>query len=385
MSAQDERRRALRALLASPLRTASQDPEIFTAVCRHAEALTSWFDETAGWKLAVDPAAGFARLFKTPPPKAGRRELRSRTHVPFDRRRYALLSLALAALSETSGQVTVRRLADLVLDASRAEKGVEPFEPDRFSERRAFVDALLWLCEIGVLTLRDGDADAYVQGAGGDALYDVNDRLVVHLLATPVPPSRVSEPGELSRETYPDTDEGRRRRARHEVMRTLLDEPVLYLEDLSDEGRAWLDSARSWLYARLRDDAGFEVERRREGLATVDPAGEVTDERFPDGNSTVRHAALLLAEPLAAPERRAAGLLDVEIERLTALLIESYGKDCGWSEEYRGDPAGAARLAREAMALLERFGLALYRDGRWLARPALARFRPGEKPRENER
>ena len=383
--AREERRAAIRALLVSPLIVGSRNPETFKSVSRHADRLAGWFDDTAGWRLAVDPSAGFARLFKNPPARAGRRVLKSRGRVPFDRRRYVLLSISLAALSEMAGQMTVRRLAELVQDAAGAEAEIDPFEPERFSERRAFVDALLWLADAGVLASRDGDAEAYVRSAEGDALYDVNDRLVAHLVGTPLAPSLAAGPGELGVETYPDTEEGRRMRARHEVTRTMLDEPVLYVGDLSDEARAWLDQTRSWLYQRLRDDCGFEIERRREGLSAVDPAGEVTDERFPDGKSTVRHAALLLAEQLSDPARRETGLLSEEIDALAALLVENYAKDCAWSRAYVDDPAGAARLAADAMDLLERFGLAERRDGRWRPRPAIARFRPTFESREADR
>jgi uncharacterized protein (TIGR02678 family) len=364
-SARDaDRRSAIRSLLASPLLLEGRDSEAFRRVSRHSAWLIRWFDENPGWRLSVEPGAGFARLCKIPPKRAGARAARTRAGLPFDRRRYVLLSLALSSLSELAGQTTVRQLADLVREAGEAEGGLEPFEPDRGAERRALVDALLFLADQGVLRARDGDAEGYVRNPEGDALYDVNDRLLVHFLGS----------GE---ELLPETEEGRKIRARHEVFRAVLDEPVLYLEDLGAEAREWFNRSSGWLYERLSEDAGLIVERRLEGLATIDPAGEVSDELFPDGGSTVKHAALLLAEQIAEPARRHRDIGLDEVERIVGLLLSSYSADCGWSRQYPCDAAGAANLAADAMALLERFGLARRGAAGWRALPAVARIQPG--------
>jgi hypothetical protein len=357
-----ERRAALRRLLATPLVLAQRDPEDFERICRHADGLIRWFDDVPGWRLSVEPASGFARLFKIPGERAGERPARSRSGVAFDRRRYTLVALALSALSDLAGQTTVRDLADRVRQAGAGEAGLEPFDPDRSSERRAFVDALVFLADAGILRIRDGDADGWARDREtGDALYDVNDRLLTHFLG--------GRP-----ESHPDTEEGRRARARQEVVRAVLDEPVLYLEDLSQEAREWFSRGGGWLYGKL-EDVGLSIERRLEGVAAVDPTGELSDELFPDGGSTVKHAALLLAEQIAQPARRDRDIGLEELERLSGMLLQMYGE--GWSRQYPRDAAGASRLTADALALLENFGLAR-RDGEgWRARPAVARFRPG--------
>jgi len=45
-----------------------------------------------------------------------------------------------------------------------------------------------------------------------------------------------------------------------------------------------------------------------------------------------------------------------------------------WSREYAEGPDGVALLAREAMGVLEAFGLAARTAAGWTARPAAARF-----------
>jgi uncharacterized protein (TIGR02678 family) len=374
----DERRQAVRALLRQPLMTARGDPDGFAMVLRHRGWLRAWFAEQAGWTLAVDRAAGFARLLKVPPRRRGTRPAGAAGRPAFDRRRYTLLCLTLAALDDSPMQTTLVRLAELVQELSAEEDGLRTFDGTVHGERRALVDVLRWLVELGVLHPRDGDAEKYVRGRQGDALYDVNDRLLGQLLATPVPPTLAGDPARMMQEPYAATEEGTRRRARHQVFRTLLDEPVLYYEDLGAAEYGWLDHSRGFVYQQLEDHAGLVVERRREGLAPVDPEGRLTDERFPDGGSTVKHAALLLAEQLTARHREDAGRAwtDGELARVVAALMEDLGQRCGWSKQYLGAEGGAARLAADAMTLLEGFDLVRRAPVGWTPRPALARFAP---------
>ncbi|MFL5271375.1 MAG: TIGR02678 family protein [Anaeromyxobacteraceae bacterium] len=373
-----ERRRALRRLLREPLLLAARDPEAFAAVVRHRSALGRWFSEHAGWSLVVDAGAGHARLLK----RSGRRDVTRPAHVrgkpPFDRRRYTLLFLALAALDDGPAQTTLARLAEAVRELSVEDPSLAPFDPDEHAERSAFVDVLRHLDELGVLALRDGDAERYARSREGDALYDVRDRVLGQLLAAPVPPAVAGSPGRMCEEERAHTEEGERIEARQTVFRRLLDDPVVYLDDLPARARDWLEGGKGFVYERLERDVGLVVERRREGLAAIDPDGELTDTLFPDGSSTVKHAALLLCEWLADEAKRSRaepGVVPLEaiLERLAALRAE-YG--ARWSKEYEPGDGGTRRLAADALALLAAFGLAAERGGGWAALPAAARFAP---------
>jgi uncharacterized protein (TIGR02678 family) len=382
-----ERRMARRRLLASPFVGQHADPEGYSAILRHRRALADWFAEQTGWHLVVDESGGFARLHKTPSHRDSTRPATcGLDRRPFDRRRYSLLCLTLAVLDEGRSQTTLRQVAESVARASHSCGGLAEFDATVYSERRALVDVLKLLVHLEVLRERDGDADRYAAGGNGDVLYDVEDRRIAHLIAAPSSPSLTTGPEGLPVEVYPDTEEGFRTRARHHVMRRLLDDPIVYYDDLDEAQRDWLAHSLGFAHRVLEEDAGFQVERRAEGIAAVDPGRELSDEVFPDGSSSVKHAALLLAEVLtdlvrtqpplpsgvAAPAARV--VPDAEIRGWVRLYAQEVGVRCGWRADYLQGEAGASALTEEALALLARFGLVRRLEAGWQPRPAIARF-----------
>jgi uncharacterized protein (TIGR02678 family) len=368
-----ERRRALRRLLATPLLLQEREPEAFALVVRHRATLGRWFAENAGWALVVEAGAGYARLLKRIARQDATRPARPRGRPAFDRRRYTLLALALAALDDGRVQTTLARLAEGVRELSLEETAVAAFDPELRAERAAFVDVLKLLVEWGVLALRDGDAEHYARSREGDALYDVRERLLGQLLSAPVPPALATSPAAMTEEEAAQTEEGERARARHTVFRRLLDDPVVYLDELPPRACEWMEGGRAFVYERLERDVGLVVERRLEGLGAVDPEGELADTLFPDGSSTVKHAALLLCEWLAEVAR-ASPVSSAEVSARVAALRAEYGTR--WSKEYEDGDAGTARLAADSLAVLAAFGLAASRGGGWTALPAAARFAP---------
>jgi uncharacterized protein (TIGR02678 family) len=377
-TAKAERLEALRQLLRRPLILAERDQALFATIARHRGWLTRWFEENAGWALVVEAAAGLARLHKVPYRIDSTRPAALNGKPPFDRRRYTLLCLTLASLEESSAQTTLARLAEAVEAMSHDEPSIPPFDPDALAERRAFVDVLRWLVDVGALGLRDGDADRYANTREADALYDINDRVLTHLVAAPIPPSLADDLDGLLRETYPDGEEGDQLRARHRSMRALMDDPVVYFEDLEPEERRWIDANWAKIRRRLGDDLGLTLERRLEGIAVIDPEAQVGDELFPHGGSTVKHAALLLAEQLTTLARGQPEVVigQEKLLELTTALMDDYGARCRWAKEYRLTPGGASHLADEAIRLLERFSLVTCVGEGWRARPAIARFAP---------
>ena len=374
-----ERSRAIRLLLRHPLLTAdAQGKALLEPVVKHRDWLIRWFSEHAGWRLVVDGEAGFARLYKIPPAFAAPRSAEARSGA-FDRRRYVLLCLLLAALDDVAGQTTLATLASALKEQAMALPGVEPFDPDRRSERRAFVDALRWLVDLGVLRERDGALGRYAESGQGDALYDLDERLLNHLIAAPHPPALAGDPGRMMHEPAPETQEGQRRAARQHVFRQLLDEPVLYTQELDADTAAWLGSAASFVHRTLRE-AGFLVERRAEGLAAIDPEGLSSDLAFPAGDSSHKHAALLLAELWTARVREGRGeeIDQNELLGLVHTLVADLGDRCGWRADYRDPAGGAERLLTDATQLLFGLGLIQPTATGWAARPAIARFAPAQ-------
>ncbi|MEV0493348.1 TIGR02678 family protein [Streptomyces atratus] len=374
-------RKAARALLKQPLLLArGRHADEFRLVRRHASELRNWFDRNTGWSLHVDAEA--ARLRKVPgvltDPTHPAREA-NRAAVPFTRRRYVLLCLALAALERGEAQIALGRLADqVVLDAADPQlsrAGVQ-FTLDRRDERLDLAAVVRLLLSLGVLRRVAGDEEAYVKGAG-DVLYDVERRVLAGLLATRRGPSTVHAEtledrlDELVAETALDSDELRFRAMRWSLTRRLLDDPVLYYDELTDAELGYLTRQRGFLTARITELTGLVAEVRAEGIAMVDPDDDLTDVRMPD-QGTHGHVTLLLAEYLAA----APGPVTAErLEHRVRELAAAHG--AFWAKSAR-EPGTETELVGQAVARLAALGLVSRTADGVTPRPALSRYAVGE-------
>jgi uncharacterized protein (TIGR02678 family) len=302
-----QRRKAMRALLGKPLLTAGADDEALRLVRRHATDLRDWLAAETGWRLVV--GAESARLFKTAPTSADstRPARDGKGKPPFGRRRYVLLCLALAVLERADAQITLGRLAEGVLAAAGEPEFVAAgvsFTLGRRDQRSDLVAAVRLLLTWGVLERVAGDEDAYLRD-NGDVLYDVRRRVLAALLTTGRGPSTVAATDferrleELTHEPVADTDDLRNRALRHRLTRRLLDDPVVYYDELTDDERGYLVGQRHAITRRIEDATGLITEMRAEGIAMVDPDDELTDVRMPE-QRTDGHVTLLVAEYLAA-------------------------------------------------------------------------------------
>jgi uncharacterized protein (TIGR02678 family) len=376
----EERERALRALLMRPLMMAT-DPD-FAAVRRHAEFLRGWLGRETGWVLRVDRDC--ARLIKHPADL----EDGTRGAAGFNRRRYTLLCLVCAVLERAEPQITLRTLGERLLDAAAdpelAARGFT-FALEQMHERHDLVHVCRYLLEARVLHRVAGEEEAYVRHAG-DALYDVQRRALAALLSCTRGPSTFAAglaPSSLddrlvaiTEEYVPDSTEARRTAIRHRLARRLLDDPVVYFDELSVEEGDYLANQRGAMAARLRAATGLKPELRAEGLALVDPDGELTDTALP-AEGTVAHATLLVAQFLATqmrvdPQRR---VPDSEIEAFLRGAVDHYGRY--WRKAAR-DPGAETELCQEALVRLAALKLVQRWQGSARARPALARFAVSE-------
>ncbi len=87
-------------------------------------------------------------------------------------------------------------------------------------------------------------------------------------------------------EYVPDSPEGKRTALRHRLARRLLDDPVLYHDELTHDEREYLVSQRGPLAYRLAQASGLTAELRAEGLALADADGELSDKHLPALNRT---------------------------------------------------------------------------------------------------
>ena len=386
--AEYERRRAVRALLASPLLHADRDIDAFRLVRRHADELKRWFAREAGWTLTVDTT--LARLRKVPATlDDGTRPARARrADPPFSRRRYVLLCLALATLETSDPQVALGRLAGQIVgsvaaDPQLAEAGIA-FQLETRDQRRDLVAVVRLLMELGVLRHVDGTDTDYVAGTG-DALYTVDRTALAAVLATRRAPSGIDAAdldldgrlAALVSEVAPDTPDARNRAIRTHLIRRLLDDPVVYHADLDDDQRAYLTGQRARLVSVVAEATGLEAEVRAEGIAMVDERGDATDLEVPD-QGTDGHLTLLVAEDLARRLREAADapsgptvVTTAEVEACVADRIAEHGAH--WRRDVR-DPGAEVRLAAEVLGRLAAVGLVRPVSGGVVPRPAIARY-----------
>ncbi|AHH99861.1 TIGR02678 family protein [Kutzneria albida] len=379
--ARAQRRAALRGLLVKPLLVAGVDDETLRLVRRHVAELREWLAAETGWRLAVD--AESARLFKAVPDGGGGDGTRpardGRGRPAFGRRRYVLLCLALSVLERADAQITLGRLAEGVLVAAGepelADAGVV-FTLSRRDERSDLVAVVRLLLGLGVLERVAGDEDAYLSDTR-DVLYDVRRRVLAALLTGVRGPSTIDAPDhdqrlrELTDEPVPDTDDLRNRALRHRLTRRLLDDPVVYYDELSEDERGYLVGQRHAITRRIEEATGLVAEMRAEGIAMVDPNDELTDVRMPE-QRTDGHLTLLVAEYLAAQVDT-----PVPVDRLRAHVRAMATEHQNYWRRGVTEPGADAELLAIALDRLRALRLVTDIPGERpsvLARPAIARY-----------
>ncbi|HWS38641.1 MAG TPA: TIGR02678 family protein [Actinoplanes sp.] len=336
-----ERRRAIRALLATPLLLPSVDE--FALVRRHAEWLRTWFGTFLGYRLVVE--AGFARLFK---PGLGPGLGRPLLKTP---RAYAYLALTTAVLLTSPEQVL---LSQLVADirAAAVEAGIELGDAQRPAERRALGAALRQMVAWSVLREEQGSVAGYADDEQAEALLTVDRDIAAHLLSTS--PGRAASPEEFVAQAADGGPGG----SRHTVRRRLIELPVVYVDDLTAADRVWLRREQRRDERSFLDYAGLQAELRAEGVAMLDPDETLTDVTFP-GGGTVAQAALLTVGELVTRLRPEPGRLAVGVPVPETVLSEILGELAErharrWAGRYVEDPV---LLREDVVALLTGMGL----------------------------
>ncbi len=235
---------------------------------------------------------------------------------------------------------------------------------------------------------RGGDEEGFVRrnddNAAADALYDVQRRVLAAMLAAVRGPSTwhaeeapltfEDRLAALVSEHIPDSDEGRRTALRHQLSRRLLDDPVIYSDDLDAELRAYFINQRGPMATRLCEATNLTAEQRAEGLALVDEEGELTDVVMP-AEGTEAHVTLLVAEFLANRRDDGTGVAVRDITLFVAQAKERYGTY--WRKSAR-EPGAEQELAQSALERLQKLQLVACIGEAIQPLPALARFAIGE-------
>jgi len=337
-----ERQRAMRALLQSPLLSAAgPNAAEFGLIRRHRQWISEWLSRFPGWRLQVE--AEFARLRKTPGDldDSTRPAREPKEEIPFTRRRYALLCLAMAALERSDRQTTLGRLAEDMQGLISSHSGMEAaglaLDLLNYDHRRDLVHVVRFLASHRILVPVHGDEQQFLNRTG-DALYNIERSSLAVMLNIKRGPSTIETRSiqdridKIVEEPLPDNDDGRNRRMRTTIVRRLLEDPVLYYEDLDADSAAYFQRQRGLLLSQIEEATGLHAEVRKEGVAMVDSEGDLTDLAMPEAG-TLGHLTLLVAEYLAAHARQSPGepLSITNVVRRTAELIGQHRSR--WNKE----------------------------------------------------
>lgn len=373
--------RAIRTVLASPLVTYTADPEAYALVLRHRGQVEQWCSYFCGWNLDTDARSGAIRLFKLADADDRHPLLRPRGNGdPFDRRRYAVLCLVSAELLG-SPVMLLTELAEAVADRCAEDPALPEFRLGHGPHRSELVDAVLYLRGLGAAEVVDGSAETWGSDGRQAVLLRARPAVLMSLLASPLPPSRagrdigsltVDPRHEVEREEVGEAGRGRYSVVvRQRLIRRLANSAVVHFDELDPDEADYartLTGGRQITQAALQ--AGMVCEWRAEGIMWIDPDRIATDVEFPGSGGNVKQAALLLLDFLQAQPTASDIALEGEVHR----LLDQHAK---WAGEYRA-VGGAARMAAEAVRVLEDFGL-VRRDGPLVElRPAGRRYRIAE-------
>lgn len=358
-----ERRTAARLLLRHPLVTAESHPEEFPLIRRHADELARQFGQLLGYRLVVEP--GFARLLKAGLGRDAGHRLERASGTPFTPRTYAYLALALSVLVTAPEQLLLSEVVTRTR-AAAAEAGIDLGEPNQAVERRALVAAFKQLMAWRVLAEDEGSVESYSGDAEAEALLTIDREIARRLVSAP--PSRTAT--ELIERAAASDQAG----PRHQVRQRLVETPVVYVDELTDEQRDWLRRNQRREQRIFEEFLGLDAEIRAEGMALIDPEGELSDLEFP-GSGTVPWAALLLLERLTTANGGSQSGIRIrvpadQIDTALAELTERHRK--AWATQYTDSP----ELLREAVLdLLHRMRLMVPGDdGTPMLTAAAARY-----------
>jgi len=200
---------------------------------------------------------------------------------------------------------------------------------------------------------------------------DTSQSLATRAASTQYPPCCRAREGGRPRLQGQDA---RRRELRHRLVRRLLEDPVLYVEEMTEEDLDYFQRSRAAVLDRLEQATGLVPELRREGVALVDADGDLTDLSLPE-EGTDGHVTLLVAEHLAERARadvdRAITVTIAELEAAVRDLATEYGQY--WRKAAR-EPGAERELVGQAVEYLAGLRLVRVTEHGVVPLPAIGRY-----------
>ena len=383
----EEQREAIRVLLRQPLIPAEgETADAFRLIRRNADWLKQWFQRWPGWTLVI--ASDVARLRKHPSPRKdatrGLPEKGGTDRSLFTRHGYALLCLVLATLEGEQRQTTLQQVARKTEFAARADAELREleFEYDArlLAHRRELVAIMRWLERIGVLARTDGDDKNYASGET-DCLYRIDRAALTAVLCSIRGASTIAADttdaliDRLNEVEMPESPEALNRDLQNLLVRRLLDDPVVYFDELTPREYEYFVNQGERLLREVSHVTGMIVERRAEGVAMLDPSGEWTDVGLPEAG-TRGHSTLLIAEWLGG-RLRDGGQPTITIARdeLRTRVAELAGEYARYWRKESDTAEGVERVMNDAIDVLSSLGLVEVTRVGIEPRPAIARYR----------
>jgi uncharacterized protein (TIGR02678 family) len=300
--------------------------------------------------------------------------------VPPSRRALTLMALTAAACEDVDMTTTVQALSDEVRAISAGPGArVMPYNPDRRTERQAFLRGVNQLAGLGVLLrrttdealLRQWEEDGTGVGAGfevdRDALLQFTDP---HTVALALRQPEVDQDDEST--------SGMRTATRSQrMLRTLVEDTALLYADLHPEDAEYARGQRSWLAGHASDMTGGMVEIREEGmllrLLPDRPASAAATVPFPAATAIPWFALKMLEAVVSGRSPDDDGRIPLTPDEVETAAERVYTGNFGaLTNDLKKSPL--VMLAAVEPVLIEA-GLVRVSDAGWTVLPVAGRYR----------
>lgn len=365
----EEKQQCIKALLNRPWVLKEEDPETFQQIKDHYEALRDWFHDYLGYPLLV--TRQFAKVEKFPETYhswMGIDEFKQS-------RDYALFTYCLWYL-EGRGDGEQFLLSQMVEDIHDHLQTYDVLIDWTLYEHRLSMARALRKCrDLKVLLSVDGEEGAWARDEKANVLYECSPmaRYVLRRFSKEL--MHYSRIGDFHAE-LDEKDEKVKRRQR--VYRRLVQEPVVYDSDWSEDERQYVLTQRRSLIDQLQTQLGLEGRRYREALIFFDPGLSAEHELFPT-LSSVSDLLILTASELRKRiakgyyEQKDDGRIMMSVTDLESLLFYLRDKHKEfWSKEHR--VASSKELLKQVVSHLEEWNLGELDEQEVTIYPALSRW-----------
>ena len=370
------------ALLTTPFVSARVASGRFAAVLQHRAQLTERTGRLA-YRLVI--AGSVARLHRDP--ARPQRTAAPAMGAPPSRRALTLVALTAAACEDADMTTTVQALSDEVRAISAGPGArVMPYNPDRRTERQAFLCGVNQLAGLGILLrrttdealLRQWEEDGTGVGAGfevdRDALLQFTDP---HTVALALRQPEVDEDDEDSSDGLQSTSGMRTATRSQRMLRTLVEDTALLYADLHPEDAEYARGQRSWLAGHASDMTGGTVEIREEGmllrLPPDRPASAAAIVPFPAATATPWFALKMLEAVVTGRSPDDDGRIPLTPDEVETAAKRVYTDNFGaLTNDLKKSPL--VMLAAVEPVLIEA-GLVRVSDAGWTVLPVAGRYR----------